>query len=111
MRIFRAPDLRADFEALGFTYRGKHLKHGLHSPYWWLRCAVGVNNDKNLLVRGYKKLLEVEILKNPLPLRALSALADPLMGKSVVMYFDKPLDKPLEEAGHLIMSILHRRLF
>ena len=29
---FRAPDLRADFEALGFTYRGKHLKHGLHSP-------------------------------------------------------------------------------
>jgi len=35
-------------------------------------------------------LLEVEILKNPLPLRALSALADPLMGKSIVMYFDKP---------------------
>ena len=97
VRIFRAPDLRADFEALGFTYRGKHLKHGLHSPYWWLRCAVGVNNDKNLLVRGYKKLLEVEILKNPLPLRALSALADPLMGKSVVMYFDKPLDRPLDK--------------
>ena len=54
VRIFRANDLRADFEALGFAYRGKHLKHGLHSPYWWLRCAVGVNNDKNLLVRGYK---------------------------------------------------------
>ena len=68
----------------------KHLKHGLHSPYWWLRCAVGVNNNKNLLVRGYKKLLEVEILQNPLPLRVLSALADPLMGeKSIVMYFDK----------------------
>jgi hypothetical protein len=35
-------------------------------------------------------LLEIEILKNPLPLRALSALADPLMGKSVVLYFTKP---------------------
>ena len=42
-------------------------------------------------------MLEVEILKNPLPLRALSALADPLMGKSVVMYFDKPLDRPLDK--------------
>jgi hypothetical protein len=49
-----------------------------------------VNNDTNLLVRGYKKLLEIEILKNPLPLRLLSKLADPLMGKSVVMYFTKP---------------------
>ncbi|NCF79745.1 MAG: SAM-dependent methyltransferase, partial [Alphaproteobacteria bacterium] len=56
----------------------------------WLRCAVGLNNDNNLLVRGYKKLLEVEILKNPLPLRAVSAMADPLMGKSVVLYFEKP---------------------
>ena len=35
-------------------------------------------------------ILEIEILKNPLPLRALSALADPLMGKSVVLYFEKP---------------------
>ena len=57
-----------------------------------------MNNDQNLLVRSYKKLLEVEILKNPMPLRILSALADPLMGKSMVMYFDKPLDKPSEEA-------------
>jgi SAM-dependent methyltransferase len=90
VRIFRSRDLRADFETLGFNFTGKHLKHGLHSPYWWLRCAVGVNNDTNLLVRGFKTLLEIEILKNPLPLRALSALADPLMGKSVVLYFTKP---------------------
>ena len=90
VRIFRKADLRTDVEALGFRFRKQHLMHGLHSPYWWLRCAVGVTNDRNLLVRGYKKLLEIEILKNPLPLRALSAVADPLMGKSIVMYFDKP---------------------
>ncbi len=90
VRIFRNSDLRADFEALGFRFVRKHLKHGLHSPYWWLRCAIGIHNDRNILVRGYKKLLEIEILKNPLALRALSAAADPLMGKSVVLYFDKP---------------------
>ena len=27
--------------------------HGLHSPYWWLKCAVGVDNDKNPLVKAY----------------------------------------------------------
>jgi SAM-dependent methyltransferase len=90
VRIFKAKDLQADLEALGFHFDTRHLMHGLHSPYWWLRCAVGVNNDTNLLVRGYKKLLEIEILKNPLPLRLLSKLADPLMGNSVVMYFTKP---------------------
>lgn len=90
VRIFRRRDLQADFEQLGFRFNRRHLAHGLHSPYWWLRCAIGVTNDRNVLVRGYKKLLEIEILSNPLPLRALSALADPLMGKSLVMYFDKP---------------------
>ncbi len=90
VRIFRHRELCAAFENLGFQFTDQHLKHGLHSPYWWLRCAVGVSNEKNFLVRGYKKLLEWEILKNPLALRLVSALADPLMGKSVVLYFDKP---------------------
>jgi SAM-dependent methyltransferase len=98
VRIFKAKDLRAELEALGFTFQRKHLKHGLHSPYWWLRCAIGVNNDRNIFVRAYKKLLEIEILKNPFPLRALSALADPLMGKSVVLYFEKPLDAAAKDA-------------
>jgi hypothetical protein len=90
VRIFKAQHLRADLEALGFTFERRHLMHGLHSPYWWLRCAIGVNNDRNILVRAYKKILEMEILKNPLALRLLSKIADPLMGKSVVMYFTKP---------------------
>ena len=87
VRIFRRRELQADFETQGFRFLHRHLTHGLHSPYWWLRCAVGVDNDRNFLVRAYKKLLEVEILSNPLLLRLLSKIADPLMGKSLVMYF------------------------
>ena len=26
------------------TLRGSHHAHALHSPYWWLKCAVGVDN-------------------------------------------------------------------
>ena len=93
VRIFNAAALRADFEALGFHFERRHLSHGLHTPYWWLRCAVGVNNDRNIFVRAYKKLLEIEILKNPPVLRLISKLADRLMGKSVVLYFTKPDQK------------------
>lgn len=91
-RIFKRELLRRDIEAMGFKYLTRHLTHGLHSPYWWLKCAVGVDNNDHVLVRGYRRLLEAEILTNPPALRLLSRLADPLMGKSLVMYFDKPED-------------------
>lgn len=88
VRIFRADELQADFERAGLRLYHRHLAHGLHTPYWWLRCMLGVDNDKPLIVRAYKKLLEVEIMKNPLYLRPFSALADTMMGKSVVFYFE-----------------------
>ncbi len=92
VRIFKRGVLRQDIETMGFKYLTRHLTHGLHSPYWWLKCAVGVNNNDHVLVRGYRRLLEAEILHNPPALRLLSRLADPFMGKSLVMYFDKPED-------------------
>ena len=36
---------------------GKDYAHGLHAPYWWIKCAVGVHNDDHLLARAYHKLL------------------------------------------------------
>ena len=75
---------------MGFTYLTRHLTHGLHSPYWWLKCAIGVERNEQFLVRKYRRLLEIEILSNPMALRLLSKIADPVMGKSLVMYFDKP---------------------
>ena len=65
---------------------------------------------KILLVRSYKKLLEVEILKNPMPLRILSALADPFMGNRMVMYLaSTSLDKPFKKPHRNEHSV--RRLF
>ena len=98
LRIYKKRDLQADFEARGFQFEHHHLAHGLHSPYWWLRCAVGVNNDRNILVRAYRKILEAEILSNPLVLRLISKLADPIMGKSLVLYFTKPYSTEFGQA-------------
>lgn len=91
VRIFNFRDLRAATEKTGFRFVGHHHAHGLHSPYWWLKCWVGVDRDTHPLVKIYHRLLVLEILKNPFWLRAISKIADPLMGKSTVLYFDKPL--------------------
>ncbi len=90
VRIFNARTLRRAFEARGFVFTHKHYAHGLHSPYWWLQCAFGLHRPHNWLIRLYHKMLVAEILHNPTPLKWLSRIADPLMGKSVVLYFDKP---------------------
>ncbi|MFI5622847.1 class I SAM-dependent methyltransferase [Nocardioides sp. NPDC051685] len=71
-------------------FEGKSYAHGLHAPYWWLKSAVGVDNDKHPLVKAYHQLLVWEIMKNPLPLRLAGKVLDPVIGKSMVLYFRKP---------------------
>ena len=48
-----------------WTFEGKDYAHGLHSPYWWIKCAVGVNNDDHPLAKAYHRLLVWEIMKQP----------------------------------------------
>ncbi|MER6970949.1 class I SAM-dependent methyltransferase [Nocardioides sp. NBC_00850] len=71
-------------------FEGKSYAHGLHAPYWWLKSAVGVDNDKHVLVKAYHQILVWEIMKNPLPLRLAGKVLDPMIGKSMVLYFRKP---------------------
>lgn len=93
VRIFNKKRLINDFLTQGFIYRGHHFAHGLHSPYWWLRCAVGVKRPESFLARQYHKILVYEIFHDPAALRLISKCADTIMGKSVVLYFDKGDDK------------------
>ena len=41
VRIYTATELRAKLRAAGLDVTGDHRAHALHSPYWWLKCAVG----------------------------------------------------------------------
>lgn len=89
VRIFRTGGLKRDVSAAGFRFFRRHWAHGLHSPYWWLQCALWDKRDTSRLVRAYRRFLEWDILKRPLLTRMLEKVADPLMGKSVVLYFRK----------------------
>ena len=64
-------------------------RHGLHAPYWWLKCLVGHKNDRNPLVKAYRKFLEWDIMRHPPLTTLLDALLNPLIGKSIVFYLKK----------------------
>ena len=90
IRIYTDKELAAKVENAGLELTGKGYAHGLHSPYWWLKCAVGVDNDAHPLVRAYHRLLVWDITKRPLATRLAERVLDPVIGKSLVLYFRKP---------------------
>ena len=66
-----------------------HWAHALHSPYWWLKCLFWSSADSNPLVKAYHRLLVWDLMQQPWLTRTLERLLNPLMGKSVAMYFIK----------------------
>lgn len=91
IRIYRRSALLERLEACGLEPVGHHHAHGLHSPYWWLRCLVGPANDTHLAVAAYHRLLVWDIVRRPLVTRLAERVLAPLIGKSLVVYARKPL--------------------
>ncbi len=90
MRIYRGTELTRRLTAAGLEPVGGHHTHALHSPYWWLKCAVGVDNAENPLVKAYHSLLVWDMMKAPRLTRWTEKLLDPVIGKSLVVYLRKP---------------------
>lgn len=89
IRIFKTSPLILEIERLGFKLYKKHFAHGLHSPYWWLKCFNWEKRDTWLPIRLYHKMLVWDILKRPKLTRVIDRILTPLIGKSVVLYFKK----------------------
>jgi SAM-dependent methyltransferase len=90
LRIFTRGELETKLARAGLSVGGHHHAHALHSPYWWLKCAVGVHDDDHPLARAYHRLLVWEIMKQPAIMRVADRTLNPLIGKSVVVYAAKP---------------------
>ena len=89
VRIFDAGELRNQIEARGISRYYRHWAHGLHSPYWWLQCLFRETRESNWLIRQYHRLLVWDLMEKPAFTRVLERALDPLLGKSIVMYFRK----------------------
>ncbi|MEZ5095310.1 MAG: class I SAM-dependent methyltransferase [Nocardioides sp.] len=90
IRIYTDKELTAKAESAGLALTGRGYAHGLHSPYWWLKCAVGLDRDDHPAVRAYHRLLVWDIMKKPRTTRYAERVLDPVIGKSLVLYFTKP---------------------
>jgi SAM-dependent methyltransferase len=89
VRIYKGNELAAKLTKVGLLPYGSHHAHGLHAPYWWLKCAVGVERD-HVLPRLYHRLLVWDITAKPAATRVVDRALNPLIGKSLVLYLHKP---------------------
>ncbi|HJM35596.1 MAG TPA: class I SAM-dependent methyltransferase [Acidimicrobiales bacterium] len=92
VRIYGRTELEEKISSAGLFPLGSHKAHALHSPYWWLRCAIGPNKaiEENRLVKAYHRLLTWDIVKAPKLTRWTESLLNPLLGKSKIVYAAKP---------------------
>jgi ubiquinone/menaquinone biosynthesis C-methylase UbiE len=90
VRIFTRAELETKLRRAGLFVGGHHRAHALHSPYWWLKCAVGVRNDDHPLASAYHKLLVWDIMRKPAVTQLADRALNPLIGKSLVVYASKP---------------------
>jgi SAM-dependent methyltransferase len=91
VRIYRGDELVSALVAAGLEYVGTHHAHALHSPYWWLKCAVGRHDPgDNALTRAYHRLLVWDMMKRPWITQSAERLLNPVLGKSFVVYLRKP---------------------
>lgn len=91
VRIFDRDALRERIERRGFQRVDGHFAHALHAPYWWLKCLWWDRDSRDeppLPLRAYHRLLEWEITSSPRSLHVLERGLDPILGKSVVYYFE-----------------------
>ncbi len=90
IRIYTRSVLESRLRGVGFRVRGHHYAHSLHTPYWWLKCLVGTTNHDHRLVAKYHQFLVWDMMKKPRVTYYLDAVLNPIIGKSIVVYLEKP---------------------
>jgi hypothetical protein len=99
VRIYSQTELESKLRAAGLSIIGSHHAHALHSPYWWLKCAVGPRRDDHPLVTRYRKFLEWDIIEQPKSMKIVDRALSPLLGKSLIIYARKmPVPNPIESS-------------
>lgn len=89
VRIFKKKALVDLLESVGLTQWGFHFAHSLHVPYWWLKCLVGPEREDCKPVNAYHRLLLWDMMKKPWITQFLDKMLNPVLGKSLVLYFEK----------------------
>jgi hypothetical protein len=79
--------LRHEVEKNNFIFLTRHWAHALHSPFWWLKCLWWKTQNESWIIRMYHRFLVGDLMRRPWLTRTLEKYLNPVLGKSVVMYF------------------------
>ena len=95
VRIYGKGELADRMGDAGLTVIDSHRAHSLHTPYWWLRCAVGPQADveANRLTSAYNRFLTWDIMSQPTATKVADRILNPVLGKSLVVYATKPVGR------------------
>lgn len=89
VRIYRKKQLVSMLEHLGASHFSSHFAHSIHTPFWWLKCLTGPNRTDVSMVNLYHRLLTWDIMAKPVATRLVDWILNPVLGKSLVLYFQK----------------------
>jgi SAM-dependent methyltransferase len=89
VRIYRKKKFIHWLESFGLKHWAVSYAHSLHTPYWWLKCLVGPSREDAEMVNLYHRFLSWEIMKKPKFVGWADRLLNPVLGKSLVVYFRK----------------------
>lgn len=92
IRIYRRGQLKRLISLGGLTRYASHHAHALHTPYWLIRCLVGVTNTESRTYQLYHRFLVWDITKKPRSTAFIERILNPIAGKSLVMYAKKDAD-------------------
>ncbi len=89
IRIYRRSTLIRRLEYGSLKVEAWTHKHGLHSPYWWLKCLVGLEkNDSRIVIAAHNALVRQMMHEVPV-LDRLDKALNPIIGKSLIIYVRK----------------------
>ena len=89
IRIYKTKELIELLTQFGVKKWGFHQAHSLHTPYWWLKCLTGPEKKDSRLISLYHKFLVWDMMQKPAITQFIEQLLNPVLGKSVVLYFNK----------------------
>ena len=89
VRIFKFKELKKDIADYGLNFSQRPWAHALHSPYWWLQCLFWNSKENSKIINLYHEFLVWDMMKKPFLTKCLEYIFQPLIGKSVVLYFNK----------------------
>lgn len=89
VRIFTPWELAAKIRATGLRIYAVRHAHGFHTPYWLIRCIVGLTDENHWLTRVYRKFLTLAIMSR-FATMVEKKIFDWVCPKSIIFYAWKP---------------------